>query len=114
MLKPVMFLALILFIALIGAILYRLLIRFKAVEKLWISMKKELFWNSFIRPGLESFMELIMALAIRLMAFNLGSFSEGISSIAATLIFCIAVLAPIVVYIFLYRMYHKPIDKRIE
>ena len=77
-------------------------------------IKESLFWNSFIRTGLESYTEIIMALAIRLLAFNLVTLSDGISSIVAVVLFIMAMIAPIITYSFLYKMYRKPMDNRLE
>ena len=114
MILPVMWVILIIFIALCGAILHRLLIKYNVIQRIWKYVKQNLFWNSFIRPGLESYTEIIMALAIRLLAFNLVTASDGISSIIAVVLFITAMIAPIITYFFLYKMYRKPMNDRLD
>ena len=75
------------------------------IHKLYLSVKKKVFWNHFIRLFIEEYMLICLACLIKLYAFDLSNFYEVLNSIFALFLFILTIVFPILVLLFLLKQY---------
>ena len=102
----IMLICVILGILLLVAIL-ALLCKNKYVQKLYVMVKKKMFWSTFIRYLLENFLMLCVTNIIKCYALDWSSFKESATSFYALVLVSLLAACPFLARYFLYKSFDK-------
>ena len=109
---PIIVVFVILIIAGISALLSRILFKFAIVKSTYEKLKKKIFWNSFLRSSLEGYLEIVIAIILRVTTYSFKSFTESASSVAGFTLLFLAVAYPVYLWVLLFRNFDEKVKPK--
>ena len=77
--------------------------------KVYIRIKKAIFWNHFLRLIAEEYIVIILACTIKMYAFDISNYYEIICSVFALLVLISTIIYPLKITHFLYKKFDRGI-----
>ena len=111
---PIIVVFVILIFAGISALLSKILFKFAIVKSAYEKIKKKIFWNSFLRSSLEGYLEIVIAIILRVTTYSFKSFTESASSVAGFTLLFLAVAYPVYVWVLLFRNFDEKVKPKNE